>query len=145
MSAPTREDLLDFLCKHRLGVVATVSPEGEAQSALVGIAVTRELEIVFDTLSTTRKCRNLRSCPKISAVVGWDEETTVQYEGVADEPTGADLEGLKETYFAVYPDGRDRQTWEGITYFRIRPTWIRYSDFSANGQIVEFRASALKI
>ncbi len=66
------------------------------------------------------------------------------HEGVADEPSGAELMELKETYFAVYPDGRDRQTWEGITYFRIRPTWIRCSDFSPNGQIAEFPASALR-
>ncbi|MGB6449526.1 MAG: pyridoxamine 5'-phosphate oxidase family protein [Steroidobacteraceae bacterium] len=140
----TREELLGFLRQHRVAVVGTVSPDGEPQSALVGIAVTKELEIVFDTLSTTRKCQNLRKCPKISAVVGWDQEITVQYEGVADEPSGAELEGLKESYFAVYADGRDRQTWEGITYFRIKPTWIRYSDFNSNGKIVEFSPSALK-
>lgn len=128
--------------KHRLGVVATVSPDGDPQSALVGIAVTKDLEIIFDTLSTTRKCQNLRKCPKISAVVGWDQEITVQCEGEADEPTGAELDDLKETYFAVYPDGRDRQTWDGITYFRIKPTWVRYSDFNSNGTIVEFSLSA---
>ena len=81
--------------------------------------------------------------PKISAVVGWDNEITVQYEGVADEPSGLELDSLKESYFAVYPDGRDRQSWEGITYFRITPTWIRYSDFNAGGQTVEFAADAL--
>jgi Pyridoxamine 5'-phosphate oxidase len=54
----TRDDVLRFLRPHRLGVVATMSPDGEPQSAVVGIAVTEELEIVFDTLSTTRKCRN---------------------------------------------------------------------------------------
>jgi hypothetical protein len=42
--------------------------------------VTDDLEIVFDTLSTTRKCQNLRKCPKISLVVGWDQEVTVQYD-----------------------------------------------------------------
>lgn len=28
--------------------------------------------------------------------------------GVADEPQGAELERLKEVYFQVYPDGRDK-------------------------------------
>jgi pyridoxine/pyridoxamine 5'-phosphate oxidase len=135
---------LGFLCKHRLAVVSTVSPDGDPQSAVVGIAVTRDLEIIFDTLSTTRKCQNLRKHPRISAVVGWDQEMTVQLEGVADEPSGADLDALKESYFAVYPDGRDRQTWAGITYFRIKPTWIRYSDFNPNGKTVEFSPSDLE-
>lgn len=139
----TRDDVLRFLRPHRLGVVATMSPDGEPQSAVVGIAVTEELEIVFDTLSTTRKCRNLRRHPTISVVVGWDEEITVQYEGVADEPSGAELERLKKSYFAVYPDGIDRQRWDGITYFRIRPTWIRYSDFNPEGRIAEFSTADL--
>lgn len=136
----TRGELLGFLQKHRLGVVATTSPSGDPQSAVVGIAVTDQLEIVFDTLSTTRKCKNLQRHPKISVVVGWDQEITVQYEGIADEPTGPELERLKKFYFGVYPECRDHQGWDGITYFRIRPTWIRYSDFNANGNVVEFSA-----
>ena len=87
----TRGELLQFLHKHRLGVVATTSPSGEPQSAVVGIAVTDQLEIVFDTLSTTRKCKNLRRYPNISVVVGWDNEITVQYEGIADEPQARSL------------------------------------------------------
>lgn len=138
----TREELLLFMRQHRLGVVSTVSPDGDPQSALVGIAVTGDLEILFDTVATTRKCQNLRNCPRISAVVGWDHEITVQIDGVADEPSGAELHALKEAYFAVYPDGRDRQAWAGITYFRIKPTWIRYSDFNPNGKTVEFVPSA---
>jgi pyridoxine/pyridoxamine 5'-phosphate oxidase len=136
----TRGELLGFLQKHRLGVVATTSSNGDPQSAVVGIAVTDQLEIVFDTLSTTRKCINLRKHPKISVVVGWDQEITVQYEGIADEPTGAELDRLKQIYFVVYPECMDHQSWDGITYFRIRPTWIRYSDFNPNGNIVEFSA-----
>lgn len=134
----TRGELLEFLQRHRLGVVGTVSPDGHPQSSLVGIAVTDQLEMVFDTLSTTRKCRNLRRHSRISVVVGWDQEITVQYEGIADEPSGPELDRLKELYFAVYPECIVHQTWDGITYVRIRPLWIRYSDFNANGRIVEF-------
>ena len=134
----TREELLRFLQKHRLGVASTTADSGDPQSALVGIAVTDQFEIVFDTLAKTRKCQNLRKHPRISVVVGWDQEITVQYEGVADEPTGSELERLKAIYFAVYPECMSHQTWEGITYVRIRPTWIRYSDFNPDGRILEF-------
>jgi hypothetical protein len=37
------------------------------------------------------------------------DERTVQLEGITDEPTGPDLDRLKELYFARFPDGRDRQ------------------------------------
>jgi hypothetical protein len=137
----TREELLRFLRKCRLGVIATTSDSGDPQSALVGIAVTDRFEIVFDTLGSTRKCQNLRKHPMIAVVVGWEQEITVQYEGIADEPTGSELERLTAVYFAVYPECMSHQNWEGITYVRIRPTWIRYSDFNPNGKIIEFSAA----
>jgi hypothetical protein len=85
---------------------------------------------VFDTLSSTRKCQNLRRDPRIALVVGWDDDRTAQYEGIADEPEGAELTRVKEIYFSVFPDGREREHWPGITYFRVRPVWLRYSDFT---------------
>jgi pyridoxine/pyridoxamine 5'-phosphate oxidase len=139
----TRADLLHFLQRHRLGVLATVSPAGEPESAVVGIAVSDRFEIIFDTLENTRKCQNLRASPVIAFVIGWDEEITVQLEGIADEPQGARLDRLKEIYFAVYPDGRARQAWKGIMYFCVRPRWVRYSDFNAPLTIAEFTENDL--
>jgi pyridoxine/pyridoxamine 5'-phosphate oxidase len=134
----TRSELLAFLQKHRLGVLSTVSPSGDPEAAVVGIAVTDRLEIVFDTLDSTRKCENLRGRNKIAFVIGWDEEITVQCEGIADEPKGADLDRLQKIYFAVYPDGPACLAWKSITYFRARLVWARYSDFNSPGEIVEF-------
>ena|SRR6185436_7627318 len=133
----TRAELFVFLQKHRLGVQSTVSPSGEPQAAVVGIAVTPDLEIVFDTLDSSRKCRNLRADPRIAFVIGWDAEITVQLEGIADEPTGAERDRILAAYFVPYPDGRDRLKWPGITHFRVRPIWARYSDFSVPNCIVE--------
>ena len=125
----TRADLLTFLRRQKLAVVATVSAELAPQAAVVGFAVTDDLEIVFDTLETTRKAANLRRDPRIALVVGWDEEQTAQIEGTADVPSGAELAELRDCYFHVFADGPTRLAWPGITYVRVRPTWIRYSDF----------------
>jgi hypothetical protein len=54
----------------------------------------------------------------------------VQYEGVADEPEGPELEHIKAVYFPVFPDNRSRLTWPAIVYTRVRQAWIRYSDFN---------------
>ena len=70
MPAPDRAALLAFLRKHRLGVLSTVSPEGKPEAAVVGIAISDDLEIVFDTLDTTRKIRNLRRSRNIAFVIG---------------------------------------------------------------------------
>jgi hypothetical protein len=139
--------LLAFMRTHRVAVQASVSPAAAAQAAVVGIAVSDGFEIVFDTLGSSRKAHNLRVNPAIALVIGGllpGDEQTVQYEGVADEPTGNELERLKQTYYAVYPDGVSRLSWPGLTYVRVRPRWIRYSDFGqATPLIVEFTESQL--
>jgi pyridoxamine 5'-phosphate oxidase-like protein len=140
----TREDLLAFLRRHRWGVQSSTGPSGAPQAAVVGIVVSDALEIFFDTLDSTRKCANLRRDRRIAFVVGWDEEQTAQIEGVADEPEGDDLERLRAIYFERFPDGRERAGWPGITYFRVRPTWIRHSDFrGAAPKVVELAGDAL--
>ncbi|HET6413147.1 MAG TPA: pyridoxamine 5'-phosphate oxidase family protein [Anaeromyxobacter sp.] len=140
----TPAQLLAFLRRHRLAVEASVGPGGAPQAALVGFAVSDAFEIVFDTLTGSRKYRNLCADHRIALVVGWDEEITAQIEGVADFPGGDDLERVRECYFAVYPDGRERLAWPGITHVRVRPTWIRYSDYGTPTEsIVEFSATKL--
>lgn len=132
-----RDELMWFLRRYKLAVQATVARDGTPQAAVVGFAVSDELEIVFDTVETTRKCLNLRADPRIALVIGWDDAITVQLEGVADFPTGPELERIQQCYFAAYPDGRDRLAWPGITHVRVRPTWVRYSDFTQDPQLVE--------
>jgi hypothetical protein len=133
----TRFELYEFMAGHALGVLGSISADGMPQSALVGIAVTEELEIIFDTLDSTRKYRNLVTNSKASFVVGWEGETTVQFEGEAFLPVGEDLERYKKNYFAKWPDGPNRQSWPGLVYFVVRPRWIRYSDFNQRPPFIE--------
>jgi len=139
--------LLAFLRQHRLAVEASVSAAHTPQAAVVGIAVTDRFEIVFDTVDSTRKALNLRCNPRLAFVIGGvadDEERTVQYEGIADEPAGAELEQLKAIYYRVYPDGPSRLSWRGLIYVRVRPTWIRYTDYTVDPtEILEFSAEDL--
>jgi general stress protein 26 len=145
----TPRALLDFLRSHRLAIQASVSPTGAAQAAVVGFAISEQFEIVFDTLESTRKAQNLRRNPKIALVIGGttdSEERTVQYEGIADEPTGAELEQLKQVYYTAYPDGPGRLSWPGLIYIRVRPTWLRYSDYTIDPPaIVEYGAGELHL
>jgi hypothetical protein len=95
-------------------------------------------------METTRKYRNLHVDSRIALVIGWDDEMTAQIEGVADFPTGDELERARECYFAAHPDGRARLAWPGITHVRVRPTWIRYSDFAKDPpHVVEISADQL--
>lgn len=133
----TKQDLFEFISKRRLGVLSSIAADGTPQSALVGIAVSSELEIIFDTVKSSRKYSNLTSKPAASFVIGWEGEVTVQFEGVAEVPAEADLERYREIYFLTWPDGRDRLSWAGIVHFVVRPMWIRYSDFDARPPRIE--------
>jgi hypothetical protein len=135
----TKAELIEFIRGHRYAVQASVSAGGQPQAAVVGIAVSDRLEIVFDTVDSTRKAGNLRRNPAISFVVGGcapGEERTLQIDGVADEPAGAELERLKQVYYAQFPDGPSRLGWRGLIYVRARPRWMRYSDFRSDPPVI---------
>lgn len=93
-------DILRFMKSHRWAVEATATTDARPQAAPV--------------------------------IGGWvdGEMRTLQYEGVADFPEGAELERLQADYFDAFPDGPSRMSWPGITYVRISPMWMRLSDFS---------------
>ncbi|MBK7863632.1 MAG: pyridoxamine 5'-phosphate oxidase family protein [Archangiaceae bacterium] len=130
-------EVVAFMRRQKHGAVSTLNARGEPQSAVVGYAVSDALELVFDTLGDTRKAQALRVRPAC-ALTMWDEQAkaTVQYEGVADEPKGAEFERVKALYLSVFPDGREREKWPGITWFRVRPRWVRHSDFSGDAPVL---------
>jgi general stress protein 26 len=134
----SREEIYEFIRARKLAVMSSVGPDGAPQSALVGIAMSPQLEIVFDTVKSSRKYPNLRADNRIAVVIGWEGEQTVQYEGLAIEPEGEELARAKEIYFDAWPSGVERQQWPGIAYFLISPKWIRYSDFDS-GRVEEMR------
>lgn len=138
-----REQLLAFLRNEVYAVQSSVSSSGAPQSALVGVVVNDRFQVFFDTFSSSRKAANLRTTPVIAFVIGPTDSAsvrTVQYEGVVDEPAGNDLDEFLELYFERFPDGRARRNLPEIAYFRVKPTWIRYSDFSEEPPVVvEFR------
>lgn len=133
-------DLKAFVDRHRWAVEATSSEGGRPQAALIGIAMTDRLEIVFDTLSTSRKAMNLKANPHIALVIGgWDgdDARTLQIEGEVDFPRGDELKRVSDAYYAVFPDGLDRLNWPELVYVRMRPRWARFSDYVAEPPVIE--------
>jgi uncharacterized pyridoxamine 5'-phosphate oxidase family protein len=127
----TRQYLFDFIRQYRYGVLSTISPDNTPQSACIGFAATPDLKLIFDTISDSRKYKNLLINKNISFVIGCDNEQTIQYEGIAKIPELPELDKLLQTYFAVFPDGKERmEQWKNIAYFCLEPKWIRFSDFS---------------
>ena len=77
----TRDELYAFMNAHRWAVEATVAPSGAPQAAVIGFAATHDLELIFDTLKTSRKYQNMLKSPKMALVIGWDDAQTLQVEG----------------------------------------------------------------
>ena len=137
MDSPIIRLIRLFLEQSRYGVVSSVSSDGWPQSAYVGIAVTPGLEIIFDTLKSSRKYPNLTRNPFCSVVVIGPGEKTIQMEGIATEPKDAALKHYQDAYFATWPEGRAHLSWTGIAYLVVRPVWIRYSDYDQAPPLIE--------
>lgn len=128
-------------------VQSSVSPDGTPQSATVGVAVSDDFDVVFDTISTSRKGRNLATNPAIAFTFGsLEAEATrsVQLQGIAEVLDGPERDRLVPLYLSVFPDGVERQAWPGLIYIRVRTTWLRDSDFAAAPpRIEEYDAGTL--
>ncbi len=133
----TLEEVFDIAKRKRFLVVSTVNESGAPEAALMGFALTQAKEIVFDTLSTSRKAVNLARNPAAALVIGWDDNISLQIEGPARRPVGEDLASAKAAYFREWPDGRARENWPDIAYVVVKPKWIRYSNYGAGPPIVE--------
>ncbi len=133
----TKLDVYEFLNAQDLAVLGTLSRSLVPQTALVAFAVTPGLDVIFDTVKSSRKYANLAGHTKVSLVAGWTGEVTVQYEGEAEEPDGDARERYREIYFTRFPDGRERLSWPGIVHIVVHPKWIRYSDFNGGSRLIE--------
>lgn len=130
----THHEARELLQRNRLAVLATTSPGGRPGAALIGVAVCDDLHVVFDTLRTSRKHTNLLANPYVALVIGWDDEATFQYEGLAR--VTRDPRRLAD-YFSAFPDGRQRALSQEVVHVLIRPTWIRYSDYGGESPRIE--------
>lgn len=122
-------DLIGYVRAQRAGVVSTLGPGGEPQAAYLTFAVTEQGELVFDARPDSRKVANLRRDGRVAVVVGGPDGTTLQGEGTADFPAGADLDRCAAAYVAAFPEFAGSLGTGAVVVLRVRLTWARYGDF----------------
>ena len=122
----TREEFVAFVRMARQGVVATVDCGGNPEAALVGLAVTDEGDVLFDSYTATRKVDNLRANPRAALVIGWDDGVSVQVEGSAEILAGPDRDAFGQVYLAQFPGSRALA--DGFSIIRVVPNWLRHYD-----------------
>jgi pyridoxine/pyridoxamine 5'-phosphate oxidase len=77
-----KSELLVYMRQHTLAVLSSRSADGAPQGALIGIAVSDSMEVVFDTLSTSRKHGNLARDPRVAVTFAGPDERTLQLRWV---------------------------------------------------------------
>ena len=124
------DEILRFASRQRLAAVATTSPEGRPQVAMVYFVMTPALEVFFGAFAASRKIPNLRHDPHVAIAIA-EKPMTIQLEGVADEPREAALAEGRELMRAAFPEEfRTFDHLPGYGYVRVTPTWVRFIDFS---------------
>lgn len=126
-----KKTILEFLKTQLLGVIATVdSVSNKPESALVAFSETDHLELIFGTLNDTRKFANLQHNPHVAFVITGGE-ITVQYEGVARlAGTPEETDEYRTIHLTKNPAAKKFAHLAQQQFFKVRPTWIRYSNFS---------------
>lgn len=129
--------ILDLFAKNKYGVLSTISAEGKSQSAVVALTETDEYELIVGTSRNSRKYKNILLNPEVSVVIGWDNDTTVQYEGLARVLRGEEANECQKKHLAKHPESVVHREASDEVYILIKPTWIRYSNFSKHPSDIE--------
>ncbi len=128
-----KNTIRDFIKNFDHCVMATVTPEGLPECAIIEFAETPELEIIFDTSNEYRKYKNIKHQPYVAFAIGSrDANTGLQYEGTAKEIQGSELIAAKEIFFSKCPDARKWENDPTSVYFKVIPSWIRYRSYATD-------------
>lgn len=127
-----KQKIEEFLKKNDLGVLATANKKGKTQAAVMAYVFKDNLLFVF-TETTTRKYKNIVENNQVSLIVGgFKDDPTVQIDGTIAE-LGLDEGGkIKESVLNLHPEWKGYFDSPNGRWFAIKPSWMRYSDFSAN-------------
>jgi general stress protein 26 len=139
---PLDQNVLHFLEKHRVGVLAITLEDGSPHAATMHYSMRDEpFKLFFATARDSKKGQALEGKKhiKASVVVGFDpkEWTTIQLDGelkVVTDPEQIDL--VKAIHYANNPDSRARHTEPETLMLVFTPTWWRYSNFQAEPPVV---------
>lgn len=127
MTQEQKEKIIKVLAQSTYGVIATSNLSGTPESALVTISYTPEFSIVFGSFKENRKNKNIAINSQVSMVIGWDNATTLQLEGVATVVEGEEKILLEKAHCAKHPHFEKRKGNPSHAYIKVTPRWIRYT------------------
>lgn len=135
----TLMDVSKFMTSQDTCVVATVTAGGDPQAATLGYSHEDDFTMLIATHKNTRKYANLTANGKVAIVVGVTGAKTVQYEGIAKEVSAKELGIRLEKHYEKVPGAQKYASDEGQTYFVVTPSWLKFTDYTADEQVFETR------
>ncbi|MCH7641273.1 pyridoxamine 5'-phosphate oxidase family protein [Patescibacteria group bacterium] len=114
-----------------MGVISTVTLDGKPEAAVMVISQTDNFELIFQTPNDSRKYQNLKKNPNVAVAFGFDLEEfiTVQFEGIAREVKGDEIDECRKIHVAKNPKSADYAYLPENKYFKVNPRWMTYLDF----------------
>ena len=128
--------MIAYVREQRDGVVATVGADGAPQAAYLELTATDRGEVVFDARAVSRKIANIGHDARVAVVVGGRDGTTLQYEGRADLPEGAERARCTAAYVAAFPHYEPSMSDPSVVVVRITPVWARHGDYRGRTPVV---------
>ncbi len=116
------------------GIVATVTPDGEPEAALVGITALDDGTLIFNVVPWARKLANIEANGRAAVVVGTTARVSVQFEGAATITEGDEAEHFAAEFERLMPGSKSR--YEGYEVVVVRPEWLRVYDVSHRPPLV---------
>ncbi len=129
-----RADIAAYVREEGRAIVATVTPDGEPEAALVGITALDDGTLIFNVIPWARKLVNLAAHDRVAVVVGTTAHVSVQFEGLAVVTEGDAAKRYAEEFERIMPGTKSR--YEGYEVVVVRPDWLRVYDVSHRPPLV---------
>ena len=115
----------------KLCVLATATPQGKPECAVLAYAVNSDLSLILSTHTTSRKWSNIKANKQVAITLGQSfAELYIQYEGTAELITeGEEFKHCEELFFTANPQAKQFQNSE-TAFIKVKPSWIKSTDFS---------------
>lgn len=137
-SAPTKQDLIDFLDSQMLCVISSIGEGGYPNSATVAFSSNDDLELVIGTNAKSRKAANFARDNKVAmTITDAERRWTVQLEGNVSPLSWEEFEAkYGEKHYKKLPFSLPFKDIPDQTNFRITPTRIKLTEANKKPWVV---------
>ena len=123
--------IYEFLAQRSVMVLSTVAVDNVPESEMLDYVIEEDFSIYFCTSKEARKYENLtNNSDKVALVVGFYEELTLQYEGVAKLVKEKEIPELISKQLREKGRKSHKSSGRDFVYFKIMPRFLRMTDVS---------------